>query len=147
MVVEMSRASTDTAPWLTGPARFATTRWTIVLQAGGEGSQRAAALEQFCRSYWYPVYAYIRRRGYAAEEARDLTQEFFGRLVEKDWLAGVEPCEIRFSTLLVTILKRFLINARERMHTVKRGGGCPPVSIDFAQAENWFGAEPSTTET
>lgn len=143
----MLRASTDTAPWLTGPTHFATTRWTVVLHAGGEGPQRAAALEQFCRAYWYPVYAFIRRRGHAADEARDLTQEFFARLVEKDWLAGVEPCETRFSTLLLTILNRFLINTYEREQRVKRGGGNPPISIDFAQAENWFGAEPSTAET
>ncbi|MCI0540857.1 MAG: sigma-70 family RNA polymerase sigma factor [Verrucomicrobiales bacterium] len=143
----MLRAATDTAPWLTGPARFATTQWTVLLHAASGGPQRAAALEQFCRAYWYPVYAFVRRRGHAADEARDLTQEFFARLVEKEWLAGVEPRETRFSTLLLTILKRFLINSRERMQTLKRGSGQAPVSIDFAQAENWFGAEPCTAET
>jgi hypothetical protein len=76
-----------------------------------------AALEKFCAAYWYPVYAFIRRRGHAPDDARDLTQEFFARLIEKDWLAGVERRETRFSTLLLTILKRFLVNEYERNQT------------------------------
>ena len=143
----MADPSTDTAPWLGSSACFATTRWTVVLSASREGPERKAALEKFCAAYWYPVYAFIRRRGHAPDDARDLTQEFFARLIEKDWLAGVERRETRFSTLLLTILKRFLVNEYERSQTAKRGGGVAPVSIDAAQAEAWFGAEPSTDET
>lgn len=139
--------TTDTAPWLGASARFATTQWTAVIFAIREGPERTAALEKFCQVYWYPVYAFIRRRGNGADDARDFTQEFFARLIEKDWLAGVERRDTRFSTLLLTILKRFLVNEYERAQTTKRGAGVVPVSIDAAQAESWFGAEPSTDET
>ena len=73
-----------TALWLGASPRFVTTRWTAVLAAGQDGPERTAALERFCRMYWYPIYAFIRRRGHDAEDARDLTQGFFARLVEKD---------------------------------------------------------------
>ena len=139
--------STDIVPWLDASARFATTRWTAILDAGHAGPQRAAALERFCRAYWYPVYAFIRRRGNGAEDARDLTQGFFARLLEKDWLAGIERREARFSTLLLKMLERFLCNEYDRAQTVKRGGGVEPLSIDLALAESWFGAEPATDET
>ena len=139
--------STDTAPWLGASARFATTQWTAVFIASRDGPERTAALEKFCLAYWYPVYAFVRRRGNSPDDARELTQEFFARLIEKDWLAGVERRETRFSTLLLTILKRFLVNEYERAQTAKRGDGIAPVSIDVAQAESWFGAEPSTSET
>ena len=138
---------TDTAPWLGASAHFATTQWTAVLIASREGPERTAALEKFCAAYWYPIYAFIRRRGNGPDDSRDLTQEFFARLIEKDWLAGVERRDTRFSTLLLTILKRFLVNEYERAQTTKRGAGVVPVSIDMAQAESWFGAEPSTSET
>ena len=135
----MPDVSSDTAPWLGASARFATTQWTSLLIASHDGPERAAALEKFCHAYWYPLYAFIRRRGSGADDARDLTQEFFARLIEKDWLAGVERRDTRFSTLLLTMLKRFLINEHERGQTAKRGGGIAPMSIDFAQAEQWFG--------
>src|SRR5262245_44720808 len=125
----------DTAPWLGASARFATTQWTVVLFAGRDGPERAAAMEKFCNAYWYPLYAFIRRRGSGPDEARDLTQEFFARLIEGDWLAGVERRDTRFSTLLLTMLKRFLVNEYERTRTAKRGGGVVPLSIDVAQAE------------
>ena len=143
----MSDPANDTAPWLGASARFATTQWTAVLIASRDGPERTAALEKFCKTYWYPLYAFIRRRGNSPDDARDLTQEFFSRLIEKNWLAGVERRDTRFSTLLLTILKRFLVNEYERNQTAKRGGGIAPVSIDVAQAEEWFGAEPSTDET
>jgi DNA-directed RNA polymerase specialized sigma24 family protein len=143
----MNDAGTDTAPWLRGSPRFATTQWTVVLRAGREGPDRAAALEKFCRAYWYPVYAFIRRRETAPDEARDLVQEFFARLIEKSWLDGVEHRETRFSTLLLTMLKRFLVNEHLHSQTIKRGGGVSPLSIDLLQAEQWFGAEPATHES
>jgi RNA polymerase sigma-70 factor (ECF subfamily) len=138
---------TDHVAWLGGSARFVTTRWTAVLAAGQEGPERAAALERFCRMYWYPIYAFIRRRGNGAEDARDLTQEFFARLIEKDWLAGIERRTARFSTLLLKMIERFLCNEYDRARAAKRGGGLAPLSIDLALAESWFGAEPVTDET
>jgi RNA polymerase sigma factor (sigma-70 family) len=116
---------------------------------GGAGDEklRDAAWGHFCSAYWYPVYAFIRRRGESPEEASDLTQAFFARLIEQDWLAQVERREVRFSTLLITILKNFLIKQHRREVAQKRGGGENPVPLDLAQAESWFGAEPSTAET
>jgi RNA polymerase sigma factor (sigma-70 family) len=113
----------------------------------GDEKQRDAAWEHFCSAYWYPVYAFIRRRGELPEEASDLTQGFFAKLIEQDWLAQVERRESRFSTLLITVLKNFLIKQHHRDTAQKRGGGDAPVSLDLAQAESWFGAEPSTAET
>ena len=124
-----------------------TTRWTMVLSAGADGPEGQTAFEAFCRTYWYPIYAFIRRQGRTPEDAQDLTQEFFARLVERNWLADVERGETRFSTLLLTILKNFLINAHEHAAAQKRGGGRAPLSIDQAQAEEWFGAEPVDRET
>jgi DNA-directed RNA polymerase specialized sigma24 family protein len=113
----------------------------------GEVSKRDAAWGHFCSAYWYPVYAFIRRRGESAEDASDLTQAFFAKLIEQDWLAQVERREVRFSTLLVTILKNFLIKQHRCEVAQKRGGGDAPVSLDLAQAESWFGAEPATQDT
>lgn len=143
----MTDAGTGTASWLGASARFMTTHWTVLLSAGGHGPERAAALDQFCRAYWYPIYAFIRRRGKEPDSARELTQEFFARLIENEWLAGVERRDTRFSTWLLTILKRFLVDEFRRTHTAARGGGIAPLSIDLAQAEQWFGAEPGTDET
>ena len=143
----MQSGTTDTAPWLGSSSRFATTHWTVLLDAGRDGPDRADALEKFCRTYWYPIYAFIRRRGTEPEAARELTQEFFSRLIENDWLAGVERREVRFSTLLLTVLKRFLVNEYLRTRTAKRDGGMALLSIDFALGEQWFGAEPATNET
>src|SRR5262245_33861007 len=87
----------------TGAAVFATTHWSVVLAAGQSGSeQQAAALEKLCRSYWYPLYAYVRRRGHGPEDAQDLTQEFFLRLIEKNWLNGVAPEGARFRSYMLT---------------------------------------------
>ena len=89
----------QTAAWLQGPARFSTTRWTMVMEAGAEGKERAAALEEFCRVYWYPIYAFIRKGGTEPETARDLTQGFFEKLLEENWIDGMERRETRFSTI------------------------------------------------
>ncbi len=124
-----------------------TTRWTMVLQAGAEGPERAAAMEQFCRAYWYPVYAFIRRQGRTPEDAQDLTQSFFAKLISRDWLAGLEQREARFSTFLLTRVKTHLINEHRDATTQKRGGAGEKVPIDLAQAEGWFGAEPASAET
>jgi RNA polymerase sigma-70 factor (ECF subfamily) len=127
--------------------RFMTTRWTMVLQAGEDGPQREAALEQVCRSYWYPIYAFIRRHGSGPEDAQDLTQSFFAKLLRRDWLQGIEKRDARFSTWLLTRLKTHLQNEHRHLTAQKRGGGQENLSFDLAQAENWFGNEPATTET
>jgi RNA polymerase sigma factor (sigma-70 family) len=127
--------------------RFMTTRWTMVLQAGTDGPEREAAMEQFCRAYWYPVYAFIRRRGIEPEDAQDLTQSFFAKLISRDWLAGLEQREARFSTFLLTRVKTHLMNEHRDATAQKRGGGEENISFDLAQAEDWFGAEPTTSET
>ena len=143
-----TKAPTDSSGgWPAGNARFATTQWSVVLAVGGEGPERDAALERFCGAYWYPVYAFIRRRGANAEDARDLTQEFFAQLIEKGWLHGVERRDTRFSTLLLTILQRFQVDEYRRANREKRGGATTIVSLDMAQAEAWFGAEPTDGET
>lgn len=115
--------------------------------AVGDATRRDAAWDHLCRTYWYPIYAFIRRRGKSAEDASDLTQAFFAKLIEQDWLREVQRRETRFSTLLITILKNFLIKQHHREVAQKRGGGKTLISIDLAQAEDWFGAEPLTTET
>ena len=143
-----TKANTDSSGgWPAGNARFCTTQWTVVLAAAGDGPERNAALERFCRAYWYPVYAFVRRRGANSEDARDATQEFFAQLIEKGWLQGVERRDTRFSTLLLTILKRFQVDEFRRSIREKRGGATTIVSLDMAQAEAWFGAEPTDGES
>jgi len=126
--------------------RFLTTRWTMVLPGHGEDS-RAKAWDHVCRTYWYPVYAFIRRRGTLPEDASDLTQGFFAKLIGQDWLSQVERRETRFSTLLITILKNYLIKQHRREAAQKRGGGQLPVPLDFAEGERWFGQEPASNDT
>ena len=121
-------------------ARFATTRWSVVLAAsrGPDGG----ALETLCRAYWYPLYAYVRRAGHAPHDAQDLTQEFFARLLEKEWLEGARPERGRFRSFLITMLKRFLINDWHEKTTLKRGGRIQHVPLDVEDAERRFAAEP-----
>jgi RNA polymerase sigma-70 factor (ECF subfamily) len=119
----------------------------MILDAGGPGPAHHAAMEQFARAYWYPVYAFIRRKGSAHEAAEDLTQSFFAQMLEKNWLAGVERRETRFSTLLLSILNNFLISEHRHATREKRGSGQSVLSLDMAAADDWFGAEPLTEET
>ncbi len=140
-------AALFTPPGAAEGGRFLTTRWTMVLEAGGDGPQRDEAMEQFARAYWHPIYAHIRKRGRDPEAARDLTQDFFAQLLEKGWLACVERRETRFSTLLLTILNRFLASDYRRQSSEKRGGGLVPLSLELAAAEHWLEAEPRTEET
>lgn len=86
-----------------------------------------------CRSYWPPVYAYIRRRGHKPEDAQDLTQEFFARLLAKEWLAGIEPHVSRFRSFLLTAVSRFLSNEYDRSTAAKRGGGAPLLELELAE--------------
>jgi RNA polymerase sigma-70 factor (ECF subfamily) len=113
------------------PARFHTTRWSLVLAARGKSSAAAEQpLETLCRQYWRPLFAYVRHRGYAEHDAQDLTQAFFAKLLEKDWLAAVDRERGRFRTFLLTALQRFLANEWEYSRAAKRGGGKPSFSLD-----------------
>jgi RNA polymerase sigma-70 factor (ECF subfamily) len=113
---------------------FVTTRWSIVLAARA-GNSDGAALETLCRTYWYPLYAFVRSRGHAPADAQDLTQEFFARLLTRNYLDAVSPDRGRFRTFLRMALQRFLANEWDRARTRKRGGGCVHVPFDTAIAE------------
>lgn len=130
------------------PRRFGTTRWSIVLaaQAGGSPDSRDA-LENLCRNYWYPLYAYVRRRGYPAHEAQDLTQEFFATLLEKDYLVAADRERGRFRTFLLTAVSRFLSKQNDRARAAKRGGGQKPLALDFASGEERYHREPAEAWT
>jgi RNA polymerase sigma-70 factor (ECF subfamily) len=122
---------------------FTTTHWSVVLAAGHSAHPDAQeALEGLCRAYWYPLYAYIRRRGQSPEEAQDLTQEFFARFLEKKYLRRADPTRGQFRAFLLTALKHFLANEWKKAHRQKRGSGLPVLSIDAAVAEQRYAAEP-----
>jgi RNA polymerase sigma-70 factor (ECF subfamily) len=108
-----------------------------------DSSQSAAALETLCRTYWYPLYAYLRRQGRPAHDAQDLAQGFFARLLQKDYLQAAAREKAKFRTFLLMALSRFVANEWDREHALKRGGFAPVVSIDQEVAESRFAAEPS----
>ena len=112
-----------------------------------DSAKRAEALEKLCRAYWYPLYAYVRRRGNGPEDAQDLTQEFFARLLEKNWLADIEPVGGHFRSFLLTALNHFLANVYEHNRTAKRGGGKQIISLDQEHAEERYLNEPTVDET
>lgn len=121
---------------------FTATHWSVVLAAREEASPRATdALAQLCRTYWYPLYAYIRRRGHEPQDAQDLTQEFFARLLEKGFLKAVRQEGGRFRWFLLSALKRFLINEWNREHAAKRCGLYAVVSLDEKTAEGRYRLE------
>jgi RNA polymerase sigma-70 factor (ECF subfamily) len=130
-----------------GRGRFATTQWSLVLAAGGRGSGREEALARLCSLYWYPVFAFVRRKGHSTDQAQDLTQGFFTRLIEKEDLGGVDRTRGRFRSFLLTACQHFLSNERDRAHARKRGGGQPPVSIDVAAAEGRYERALAHSET
>jgi RNA polymerase sigma-70 factor (ECF subfamily) len=122
---------------------FATTHWSVVLAASQDGSSAAAtALEQLCRTYWYPLYAYLRRRGYSEHDAQDLTQGFLAQLLERRSIQNVEPAKGRFRSFLLASLNYFLADERDRARAEKRGGGRELLSLEFQQAEGWYRLEP-----
>jgi RNA polymerase sigma-70 factor (ECF subfamily) len=123
--------------------RFDTTHWSVVTLAGqSESPQSAAALEKLCRSYWPPLYAFIRRNGYSEADAQDLTQEFFARFLEKNQFESVDPRKGKFRTFLLASLTHFLSNQRDRARALKRGGGQKIISFEEIQAENQRYLEP-----
>jgi len=124
--------------------KVATTQWSQVLAArDGSESQARAALEGLCQTYWQPLYAYIRHQGASPDEASDLTQGFFAELVEKDFLANVDPEKGRFRSFLLASLRHFLARERDRNRALKRGGGTPTLSLDVEAGEAGYVNEPA----
>ena len=139
--------STENAPDIASTnrdtGRFATTQWSVVLQAGqGSSPQAGAALESLCRSYWYPLYAYVRRNGYGPHDAQDLTQEFFARFLEKKYSSLADRRRGRFRTFLLSSLKNFLVNEWIKARREKRGSRQKGLSLDEEVAEARLAAEP-----
>jgi RNA polymerase sigma-70 factor (ECF subfamily) len=130
------------------PSQFATTHWSLVLAARDRAEPGADdALASLCGLYWYPLYAYVRRRGHGADEAHDLTQEFFARLLEKDSLAAVDRDKGKFRAFLLAACNHFLANERDRARAKKRGGGRAVLSLAAADAEGRYSAEPADALT
>jgi RNA polymerase sigma-70 factor (ECF subfamily) len=131
----MSPADADAGSSSARQGWFTTTHWSVVLAAkGNDDRQATVALEKLCRAYWPPLYAYIRRDGYGVEDAQDLTQEFFARLLEKDHLRHLRDQRGKFRSFLLTFLKRFLSDERDRARAKKRGGGKTFLSLDDTAA-------------
>lgn len=127
---------------------FATTHWTVVLAAGRRHTPEAEhALEELCRTYWFPLYAYVRRHGHAKEDSEDLTQEFFARFLAGNHLEGLNAERGRFRAFLLASLKHFLANAWDKSQSQKRGSGAKHLSLDWQTADTQFqvasSAEPS----
>jgi RNA polymerase sigma-70 factor (ECF subfamily) len=123
---------------------FTTTRWSLVLAAqAGESTQSRRALGELCAAYWFPIYAFVRRQGYSADDASDLTQGYFARLLEKEDLKDVDPRLGRFRSFLLASVKHFLSNERDRARARKRSPGQPLLELDGQSAENRFSIEPA----
>jgi len=125
-------------------ARFATTHWTVVLAAGSPDSSRyREALEALCRTYWYPIYAYLRRRGHTPHQAEDYIQGFFTYLLEKRALCRADPRRGKFRSFLLGTLKHYLTGERNRAQALKRGGNRRLFSLDVHDAEDQYAMEPA----
>jgi RNA polymerase sigma-70 factor (ECF subfamily) len=143
------RPTSEPAPHGSGHAQFDQTHWSLVLSAAGRRnpSQAAKSLEQLCSLYWPPLYAFIRRQGESPQDAEDLTQEFFLRLLDKDYLKTVDQSKGRFRSFLLASLKHFLSNERDKARAQKRGGGQPALSLDFSSAETHAHFQPAENDT
>ena len=140
----MNGHTMDTLP---GPSQFPATRWSLVVAAGDPHRKEArSALVSLCESYWYPLYAYLRRRGYSSDQAQDLTQEFFVRVIEGRYLDRAEPEKGRFRAFLLTSLKFFVADEDDRRRARKRGGGMV-VPLEFSSGERRYQLEPAHDET
>jgi DNA-directed RNA polymerase specialized sigma24 family protein len=128
----------------TAPDLFLTTRWTLVLAAGRPNSAHATqALEELCRAYWYPLYAYVRRQGHSKEDSEDLVQGFFSRFLDKNYLATLSRDKGKFRAFLLASLKHYLANEWDRAHRLKRGGHLTILPLDWADAETRYGIDPA----
>jgi RNA polymerase sigma-70 factor (ECF subfamily) len=127
-------------------AQFAATSWTVVMAAKQTGSPEAgAALEKLCETYWYPLYSYVRRKGYDPDKAQDLTQEFFFRLIRENYLGAVDRRRGKFRSFLLAALNHFMSNQRDYERAAKRGGGQTIFSLDETDAEDRYLREPAST--
>ena len=125
-------------------APFPTTHWSRVVLAGDPaGPEARAAMAELCEAYWYPLYAFARRKGHAPEEAADFVQGTFAALLSREGLGGVEPARGRFRSYLMAACAHQIADGRDRDRAARRGGGRPTVSIDRLAAEGRYGAEPS----
>jgi RNA polymerase sigma-70 factor (ECF subfamily) len=130
------------------PAGFGTTHWSVVLAAGRSDTTRAReALGRLCQSYWYPLYAYVRRRGHPTHDAQDLTQEFFARFLERQSVAAADPERGRFRSFILTAMNHFLISEWNKARAQKRGGDRQIFSMELAVAEERFNQEPADNAT
>src|ERR1700749_351015 len=128
---------------LPGSSQFPTTRWTLVVAAGDPHRKEArSALVSLCENYWYPLYAYLRRRGYRAEHAQDLTQEFFIRVLEGRYLDRADPEKGRFRSFILTSLKFFVADEEDRQRARKRGGGMV-IPLEFSSGEERYQRDPA----
>jgi RNA polymerase sigma factor (sigma-70 family) len=135
-----SRVTSSDAPGI-----FPNTRWSVVLAARQQFSpESSAALETICRAYWYPLYAFVRRSGQSRDDAQDLIQEFFCRLLEKRWLDSVNPAKGKLRTFLIVALKNFMSKEWRRASAQKRGGGLAQVQFDTTFAESRLATDTST---
>jgi RNA polymerase sigma factor (sigma-70 family) len=135
--------STEDRPTTEGRRDFATTRWSLVLKAGkpgADGSDRALA--ELCGQYWYPLYAYVRRRGHDQEDSQDLTQAFFAKLLKKQDLSAADPQRGRFRTFLLASMKHFLTSEWRRENAQKRGGAVETLPLNFESGEESYLREP-----
>jgi RNA polymerase sigma-70 factor (ECF subfamily) len=129
---------------IAGNGQFPATRWSLILATRQQPTAGAReALASLCGTYWYPLYAYIRRQGHAVEDAQDLTQGFFTALIEKQYLADFDQARGRFRAFLLGAFKHYVSNERDRRNARKRGGGAPAVSLDTEDAERRYSLEPS----
>ena len=129
-------------------AKFTTTQWSLVRAAADSANPECReALSSLCRTYWFPVYAYVRFRGNDSEAARELTQGFFAFLLDKKSVKAARPERGRFRTFLLTSVKNYLANERDRALAWKRGAGAPVLSLDFETAESTLKLEPQERET
>jgi RNA polymerase sigma-70 factor (ECF subfamily) len=122
---------------------FATTHWSVVVKAGDSRSPESdAAMERLCRTYWYPLYAFVRRKGRPHEDARDLTQAFFAKFLEKHYLRSVDASRGKFRTFLLRSMTHFLANEWDKAQAQRRGGGQRVISLDEARADESYRLEP-----
>ena len=127
---------------------FVTTQWSVIVAAGRADTPNAqAALERLCRTYWYPLYAYARRRGHSVEDSQDLAQAFFTRLLERHWIADADRGRGRFRTFLLTAMNRFMADEWDKLRAQKRGGGVTHIPLQFNDAESRYGCEPADNRT
>lgn len=133
---------------MAGEGKFALTRWSVVLAAGSNDSARARdALEKLCRIYWHPIFAFVRRQGHSPHDAQDLTQEFFARLLAKNYLGAADRSRGRFRSFLLASLKHFLANEWDKAGAQKRGGHQALIPINVQSAETSYALEPADEMT